>query len=181
MEVVGAGEGLAAYERLAARLGLAARVVFTGTHSRSEIARRIRESDLLVVPSRMETQGVVVIEALASGVPVLASDVGGIPETVIPGTGWLFPVGSVEALSEALRRLLGAHSNLDRDALVQRAAQFSRERVGERLRDVYAEVADGYRRPELSLQCGDRRNLPPESRRGPLLSGRGCPRPSTPA
>jgi glycosyltransferase involved in cell wall biosynthesis len=59
-----------------------------------------------VVPSLEEAQGVVLLEALACGTPVVASRVGGIPEVVTPAVGSLVPPADVHALSEAIRGLL---------------------------------------------------------------------------
>ena len=66
----------------------------------------IRSADVVVVPSRRESLGLVAIEALACGVPVIASRVGGLPETVEQGrTGVLIPPGDPKAIVDALRSL----------------------------------------------------------------------------
>ncbi|MQY03597.1 glycosyltransferase family 4 protein [Actinomadura macrotermitis] len=81
--------------------GLDGRVHLTGVRPRA----CLDTADLLVLPSRVETFGMVVTEALARGVPVLASDVGGVPEA-LGGAGLLAPPDDVPALSAALRRWL---------------------------------------------------------------------------
>jgi glycosyltransferase involved in cell wall biosynthesis len=64
-------------------------------------------SDVFVVPSLQEGLGQVALEAIACGTPVVASNVGGLPEIVIPGeSGWLFPPGDAEALRRQLEKLM---------------------------------------------------------------------------
>ncbi len=74
----------------------------------ARLAEQYRASDLYVHPARAEALGLTIIEALACGVPVVASNVGGIPEVVRSGVnGVLFPTGDADALAEQLRTLLG--------------------------------------------------------------------------
>ncbi|MBS2027836.1 MAG: glycosyltransferase [Deltaproteobacteria bacterium] len=64
-------------------------------------------ADVFVVPSLAEAMGQVAMEAIACGTPVVASDVGGLPDAVIPDrSGWLFPAGNVAALAERLDKLM---------------------------------------------------------------------------
>jgi glycosyltransferase involved in cell wall biosynthesis len=91
--------------------GLAGRVRLTGACSDAELDRLFQSADVLVHPSRSETYGMVVTEALARGLPVIASAVGGVPEALggasagVPGL--LVPPGDAEALGGALRSWLG--------------------------------------------------------------------------
>jgi glycosyltransferase involved in cell wall biosynthesis len=97
------------------------RVRFTGPLVGAELARAYAAADLLVLPSRAETYGMVVTEALARGVPVLATDVGGVTEALGDG-GLLVPAGDPAALGAALRRWLGE------PALRERLREAARER-----------------------------------------------------
>jgi glycosyltransferase involved in cell wall biosynthesis len=110
--IVGEGPDRAALERLVTTLGLGERVELLGGRSRLEVADLMRDSDVLVAPSvptragKREGLPVVVIEALASGLPVVASDLSGIPEIVEDGvTGFLTPPGDDAAIAAALERL----------------------------------------------------------------------------
>jgi glycosyltransferase involved in cell wall biosynthesis len=88
-------------------LGLGGRVRFAGPRTGAALARAYAAADLLVLPSRAETYGLVVGEALARAVPVLASDVGGVGEALGPGgAGLLVAPGDAAALGTALRRWL---------------------------------------------------------------------------
>ena len=82
--------------------------MLTGPLSGSELDAAYAEADVLVLASRAETYGMVVTEALSRGLPVIAADVGGVPEALgfgADGTrpGLLVPPGDVAALAEALR------------------------------------------------------------------------------
>ncbi len=98
--------------RTAAKLGIADRVDFTGPLTGAALADRYAAADLLVLTSYAETYGMVVTEALARGVPVLATAVDGVPEALgrapdgsLPGL--LVPSRSPVELADALRRWLG--------------------------------------------------------------------------
>jgi glycosyltransferase involved in cell wall biosynthesis len=62
-------------------------------------------ADVFVMPSRYEGFGMPYIEAMRYGVPAIGSDVGGVPEVIVPGTGLLVPLEDVDALTAAMRRL----------------------------------------------------------------------------
>lgn len=97
--------------------GLGARVRLTGPRTGTQLAAAYAAADLLVLPSRAESYGMVVTEALACGIPVLAAAVDGVPETLgddpdgrvqgMPLPGILVPPGDVAALAAALRRWFG--------------------------------------------------------------------------
>jgi glycosyltransferase involved in cell wall biosynthesis len=99
--------------RLRGRISaLGGRLRLTGPLTGERLAEAYAAADLVVLPSRAETYGMVVTEALARGVPVLATAVGGVPETLgrapdgaVPGL--LVPPGDAGALAKALRRWLG--------------------------------------------------------------------------
>jgi glycosyltransferase involved in cell wall biosynthesis len=103
--VVGDGPVRADLERQAAGLGIADRVTFTGF--RADAPQVIAGLDLLAVPSRSDGSPLVVCEAMAAGVPVVASRVGGLPDLVADGrTGLLVGPGRSEELARALVSLL---------------------------------------------------------------------------
>ncbi len=94
--------------------GLAARVTLTGEQSPDDLATAYREADLFVLPSYHEGYGMVCAEALAHGLPVVATLAGAIPETVPASAGLLVPPGDAVALREALRRAI-SDAGLRRD------------------------------------------------------------------
>jgi glycosyltransferase involved in cell wall biosynthesis len=94
-------------ESLASSLGITRQTQFLGTRGAAEIASLMHGCETLVLPSRMEPFGIVIIEAMACKTPVVASAVGGIPEIIEPEiSGLLVEPENPQALTEALRRVL---------------------------------------------------------------------------
>lgn len=89
----------------AARAGLSARITWAGVLSGDDLDAAYARADLLVAPSRTESYGIAIADALRRGIPVVASRVGGIPEAVEPGgAALLVPPDRPDALADALRR-----------------------------------------------------------------------------
>ena len=110
--IVGEGSERDSLEAEAASLGIEARVVFTGR--REDVPAVTAALDVAVLPSYREAQGVSVLEAMALSRPVVASNVGGIPEMIEDGvTGLLVPPNDCTALAAAIVRLLTDHPLAD--------------------------------------------------------------------
>lgn len=104
--LVGEGEQRQMLERHAAELGIGDRIRFLGR--RSDVPLIMQASDLLVMSSAWEGFPYVIVEALASGLPIVATDVGGVREGVIDGkTGSLAQSGDVQALARGIESLIG--------------------------------------------------------------------------
>ncbi len=104
--VAGTGPQEAALRRLAHKLGLEGRAHFLGW--RNDPIAVFAALDVLLAPSQREGFGLVFLEAMALGVPIVATRVSAIPEVVADGeTGWLVPPRSPAAIAEALRAALG--------------------------------------------------------------------------
>jgi len=105
--MVGNGPCRRAWERLRDGLGLRDQVTFLGTVSRRELVQRYRAASLFCLPSRQEGFGIVFLEAMASGLPIVAARAAAIPETVAEGeVGLLSDPDDAAGLAGALRRLL---------------------------------------------------------------------------
>jgi glycosyltransferase involved in cell wall biosynthesis len=103
---------------------LAARVEFTGAMSHGDVAALVRSAGVVVNPSYSESFGMSIVEAMASGVPVVATRVGGMTGTVDDGeTGFLVERGDVDGLAEGMLTLLRD------DGLRRRMGRTARERV----------------------------------------------------
>jgi N-acetyl-alpha-D-glucosaminyl L-malate synthase BshA len=123
------------------QLGLRKNVRFLGKVD--NVADVLRGGDLFLLPSATESFGLAALEAMACGVPVVASAAGGIPEVVQDGeTGFLAPAGDVERMTERALAVLmdpAEHERLKRNAAA-RALEFAAERVVPRYERLYEDV-----------------------------------------
>jgi D-inositol-3-phosphate glycosyltransferase len=129
--------------RLAQDLGVGAWVDFRGPQPQDVLPDYYAAADLCLMPSRYESFGMVALEAMASGVPVIASRAGGLAVTVQDGaTGRLVPEGDVAALARAVAGLLADEAG--RRALGARAVQWARRfawpHIGRSLAELYRDL-----------------------------------------
>lgn len=125
-----------------ARAGLSDRILFVGEHR--DIDRWYRALSLFVAPQRWEGFGLTPLEAMASGVPVVATDVGAFSELIEDGvTGTLIPRDDLGAMITATDQLMGDSSRREEAGVRSRAhvaAHFSLEREVQKLGEVYASI-----------------------------------------
>ena len=126
--VLGSGPERALLEQTARRTGVSDRVDFLGSKPRAEVVHHLAASDVFVFPTeRDEAAPLVPLEAMAAGLPVVASDIGGGAELIESGNnGLLVPPASVYSLGGAIDSLLA------KDALRRRMGEAARERIVER-------------------------------------------------
>lgn len=141
-------------ERLARALGVADRVHLAGAVGRDEVAALMRSAAAVVSVPWYEPFGIVPLEAMACGAPVVASAVGGMLDSVVDGvTGAHVPPRRPDALADALAGLLGDADRRRRlgEAGVRRARErYAWDRVAEATLDVYESLVAGRRRLEVA-------------------------------
>jgi glycosyltransferase involved in cell wall biosynthesis len=154
--IVGEGSRREALEAQARDLRIAHRVVFTGR--RDDVPAVTAALDVAVLPSYREAQGLSILEAMALSRPVVASDVGGIPEMIEDGrTGLLVPPHDAEALAGAISRLLLDHPYAD---TLGRAGhdlvhdRFCIELMVSAIQTIYDEGARAVRPSEVAAAAG---------------------------
>jgi len=126
---------------LVSSLGLDNRVEFLGERSPAEVAGEMRRSAMLVVPSRRETFSLVTAEALASGIPVVATRCGGPEEFVTPEVGRLVAVDDAAALAAGIEFVLEKRDQFSPATLRNWAvSQFGRAIAAKRIGELYANV-----------------------------------------
>ncbi len=141
--LLGEGPEEAALREQAEALGIAGRVTFGGFVGQADVRDWLQRARLFVLPSLEEGQGVVVLEALACGTPVVASRVGGIPEMVTPEVGQLAAPGDAAGLAQAIWEALAgnvAWAEMSRRARDRAVAEYDWVQVAQRYVRLYAEV-----------------------------------------
>ena len=140
--MVGDGPDRAAAEARAREAGVWADVRFIGKQEPVEEILSI--ADLFLMPSASETFGLAALEAMACGVPVVSTDVGGLPEVNVDGeTGYLRPIGDVAGLTEAARAILTdpeLHAQMAAEARRQAVGRYDIERIVPRYEAYYERV-----------------------------------------
>lgn len=147
--IVGGGPREEDLRKLAARLSIQDRVLFLGR--RSDIPVLLHLADVLVLPSHsvVETLPLVVLEAMAAGLPVVASSVGSVPEVVRDGeTGILIPPADSQALATAVTRLLN-HRSLARELAANAKRLVATRYTDVRMVDGYVELFERLARKNL--------------------------------
>jgi glycosyltransferase involved in cell wall biosynthesis len=140
----GEGELAQTLRAQAASPALAAHVQFKGAYKQGEAVARMREADVVVVPSRWEGCPYVVLEAFLAGVPVVAAAVGGVPGLIRDGVnGVLVEAGNAEALCDGVLELLRDPAKRGQMAAAGRAtvAEYTLERMAAAVSEVYRRVA----------------------------------------
>jgi glycosyltransferase involved in cell wall biosynthesis len=139
--VVGDGEERPRLDALANRLGLSQRIHFLGW--RSDLETILPELAMVICASKNEGTPVALIEAMAAGVPVLSTDVGGVADLVTHGeTGWLVRAGDPPALAQGIQHLLGNAALRARLAVAARPVALERHGVEGLIRRVEALYVD---------------------------------------
>ncbi|MBC6611939.1 glycosyltransferase [Hymenobacter sp. BT507] len=144
LRIAGYGPDEAAVRQAAAKLGLLdGAVQFLGKLPPAAVAQEMRQAAALVLFSNYENLPCVLVEAQASGLPAVATRVGGVPELLPPDGryGRLLPPGDEDALTEALRAILQPTTAFDTDSMRAHAvARFSYMAVGQQFADLYNEL-----------------------------------------
>ena len=116
-------------------------VIFHGKKASAEVAQAYQETDFFVLFSNFENLPCVIVEAFASGVPVLSTAVGGIAEILSPERGILIPSGDEEALLQGMVTMLDHCRGYDRKAIRDYALMtFAAQNIGQQIREQYERV-----------------------------------------
>ena len=143
MTIAGSGPRRADLERLCHDLGLSNAAVFTGRLDNDAMASLYRSATVMLNPSLVDNMPISVLEALASGVPIVSTNVGGVPYVVRSGeTALLVPPRDPEAMADAALRIIEDRALAGRLATAGLAdvRQYTWERVRVRLFQVYDQV-----------------------------------------
>ena len=145
--LVGDGPDRGECQALARDLGIWQQTRFLG--KQSELASILSASDVFLIPSGNESFGLSALEAMACGVPVISSDVGGLPELNTDGeTGFVVKMGDVDALAERTLQILRdpkLHADLSRGAMRRATTEFTKDRIVPMYEAAYERALSGGR------------------------------------
>jgi glycosyltransferase involved in cell wall biosynthesis len=138
LDMVGDGHLRPQLEHRVEELGIGDRVRFHGHVPKQRVAEMMRRADVFVLPSLWENMPCVLLEAMAAGLPAVASSVGGVPEIIDRASGVLAEPGSPAALAAAVQEVARSRGAYDPRALHENAARrYGHEAIGDRWTGVY--------------------------------------------
>ena len=142
--ILGEGEEREGLEKLAKKLGVAERVNLIGRVPFDEVPNYLKAADLFCFASVTETQGLVTLEAMAAGLPIVAVDATGTSDAVCHGEEGLLTPNKSEALTQALLQLLEDEALRHKlaEAAARKANEFDLERQARRLLQVYEQAIE---------------------------------------
>ena len=140
--MVGDGPMMSSAQRAVEKLGISSSVMFLG--KQDDVAGVLPIADLFLIPSESESFGLSALEAMSCEVPVIATNVGGLPEVIEHGqTGYLVEVGNVEAIAELAKRLLKDNELHDKMGQLARQSvleKFHQDKIVSMYEDYYEEI-----------------------------------------
>ena len=143
MHIVGDGPYRKRYEEMAKNMNIDNKVIFHGKVTDEEKLRLLQEVDFMVLPSLYESFGVVLLEAMACGKPVITTSSGGQKEFVNENTGILVPPKDANALADAIEFMLDHCHEYSPQKLHEYVREnFSYEKIGRQLHEIYESVRD---------------------------------------
>lgn len=143
LRIIGSGPEHKKLSNLISDLSLADRVTLTGQLKREEIIEILSESHSLILPSSYETFGVVLIEALAMGIPIIATKSGG-PEYIVNDTnGILIPPDDPDAITNAMNRMIENYPHFNSQKISSECeALYSGENIAKKLETIFKNVLE---------------------------------------
>lgn len=137
--LIGDGPEFSLWKKRANELGLLDKIVyFTGLKEQKELVNEIQTADFMVLSSNYETFGTVVIECLSCGIPVVATNVGIVPEVINEANGLIVPPGNDKELEGAINRMLDQCRTYDPQVIRNTVLnKFDNKTIAERLLDIY--------------------------------------------
>jgi L-malate glycosyltransferase len=139
--IIGGGPLQSQLQKEIETIGFINQIKLLGRMSRHEIGQIMQKCNAFVLASRGETFGVVYIEAMLAGLPVIATECGGPEEFVNENNGILIPVDNVELLTKGMINLYNNIDKYDGEQISQKCRQnYSPEIIGTRLSQIYSEV-----------------------------------------
>lgn len=158
--LLGDGPARPELEKLAETLGITPRVTFMGNVPFADIPRYLKAADIFCFASTTETQGLVTLEAMAAGLPVVAVDAPGTSDIVTDEVDGLLTENSSTAVAEAIARVV-ADSTLYqqlKQGAAEKVPQFDADRLAQKLIDVYEQAKED-KKAGLAVQMDQKKSI----------------------
>ena len=141
LNIIGSGQERNELSHQIATAHLEQNIHLLGSRTSDEIVDLLNQSDVFALPSRMETFGVVYIEAMACGLPVIATPCGGPEEFVTDSNGMLVPIDNVDELANAIQYMFNHYKEYHRETIAQHCReQFSSEVIAKQLTHIFEDA-----------------------------------------
>lgn len=141
LNIIGNGPEKNKLQQLIHKHHLEAQIHLLGYKTKPEIVQLLQNSDLFILPSQSETFGVAYIEALACGLPIIATDCGGPRDIVTEENGLLIPTEDVNALGNAILHMVNNIDKYDRKAIAEDCqVRFSPEVIAKQLTQIFEDT-----------------------------------------
>lgn len=141
--IVGEGPERSNLEKMARDLNLSKHVFFSGAQSPDEVRQWMQQAKIFILPSVEEGLGVVLLESMACGTPIIATAVGGIPDVVTPDVGILVPPADSDSLAKAILHLLQDDERwrkMSENARKQAEEKYDWQRIAGRFIEIYEKL-----------------------------------------
>lgn len=141
LKIIGTGPDENALKQHSADIGITGKIDWLGALSNDSIAQQFSAGDFFVMPSHLDTFGIVYIEAMASGMPVVATRCGGPDSFITPEVGLLIDIGDVQGIAAAMVEMAHGYLHYDRHSVRDYCLRkFDREKIAKAHYQIYAEV-----------------------------------------
>jgi glycosyltransferase involved in cell wall biosynthesis len=141
LHLIGDGPKRKEYEELAASLGIDGQCIFYGRMDKAHVAEMLRSCSFFVLPSKHETFGTVIIEALSCGKPVVTTDTGAQKEIISDiSLGYVVHSQDVDSLFEGLNFMINNYSKYDAEHLKNAAAEYSYQSIAGKVYSLYEQI-----------------------------------------
>ena len=141
LRILGKGELRKKLEEQARSVGIHDRVIFTGRISRDRMVEEMQKANCFVLASRYEAFGIVLIEAMATGLPVVATRSGG-PGYIVDGSsGYLVEPDNVEELAKAMLKMMSGYDQFHQEKIRERTLQkYGSKIISKRYMEIFKEI-----------------------------------------
>lgn len=144
LQIVGDGPERSKLEKLATDLGVNKKVRFLGQQNRVSVAEYMKSADVFVLPTKYEAFGIVYIEALFSGLPIIGTRGSGGPENIIENNknGYIIDIDDLDGLRDAMEKSIRNYINFDKEEIIRDAKEkFGQKKFIELYNEIYKEVS----------------------------------------